>query len=114
MKSSILHYATPPVVGGVESTIYHHSRLLSQAGYDVDVITGNGEQFNQKVSIHLTPEIGSRHKVVSKINQELSRGKIPDDFGNAGCEKIVNALGCIVTNVSRVVVKRKENKDSHR
>lgn len=80
MKISILHYATPPVVGGVESTIYHHSQLLSQAGYDVDVITGNGTSFNQNVSVCLIPEIGSRHALVSKINEQLSQGKITNDF----------------------------------
>jgi glycosyltransferase involved in cell wall biosynthesis len=82
MKISILHYATPPIVGGVESTIYHHSRLLSQAGYQVDVISGKGEQFNQEIAVHLIPEIGSRHKSISEINQRLSRGEIPDEFIN--------------------------------
>jgi glycosyltransferase involved in cell wall biosynthesis len=82
MKISILHYATPPIVGGVESTIYHHSRLLSQAGYQVDVISGKGEQFNQEIALHLIPEIGSRYKSISEINQRLSRGEIPDEFIN--------------------------------
>ena len=82
MKISILHYATPPIVGGVESTIYHHSRLLSQAGYQVDVISGKGEQFNQEIAVHLIPEIGSRNKSISEINQRLSRGEIPDEFIN--------------------------------
>ncbi len=80
MKISILHYATPPTVGGVESTIYHHSLLLTQTGYQVEVITGNGETFNQKVAVHLVPEIGSRHPEVSIINRILSKGEIPDEF----------------------------------
>jgi glycosyltransferase involved in cell wall biosynthesis len=69
-------------VGGVESTMYHQSRLLSQAGYQVDVISGKGEQFNQEIAVHLIPEIGSRHKSISEINQRLSRGEIPDEFIN--------------------------------
>jgi len=29
-RVGILHYAAPPIVGGVESTIYHHARLLAR------------------------------------------------------------------------------------
>jgi glycosyltransferase involved in cell wall biosynthesis len=82
MKISILHYATPPIVGGVESTIYHHSRLLTQAGYQVNILSGKGEQFNQEIAVHLIPEIGSRNKSISEINQRLSRGEIPEEFIN--------------------------------
>lgn len=43
-RVAILHYAAPPIVGSVESTIYHHARVLAQAGYDVGVIAGRGDQ----------------------------------------------------------------------
>jgi len=29
-RVAILHYAAPPIVGSVESTIYHHARVLAQ------------------------------------------------------------------------------------
>ena len=40
---AILHFAAPPIIGGVESTIYHHARLLAEAGYEITVITGRGD-----------------------------------------------------------------------
>jgi hypothetical protein len=33
MRVAILHYAGPPIVGGVEITIQHHARLLAEAGH---------------------------------------------------------------------------------
>ena len=32
MKITLLHYSAPPLVGGVESVIGHHARLMVQAG----------------------------------------------------------------------------------
>ena len=102
MKISILHYATPPVVGGVESTIYHHSRLLSQAGYQVDIISGKGEQFNKEIPVHLIPEIGSRDESISEINQRLSRGEIPEKFINLR-DMLYKELSKII-NTTRVLI----------
>lgn len=79
-KISIVHYAAPPIVGGVESTIYHHSRLLVQAGYSVDVIAGRGEQFEPNVGYREIPEIDSRHPEVLSISQELSQGIVSQNF----------------------------------
>ena len=47
MKVVIAHYASPPVVGGVEQTIYHHARCLAEAGHAVRIITGAGEPFDR-------------------------------------------------------------------
>ena len=29
MKIALLHYSSPPVVGGVESVLAHHARLMT-------------------------------------------------------------------------------------
>ena len=79
-KISIVHYAAPPIVGGVESTIYHHSRLLVQAGYSVDVIAGRGEQFEPDVGYREIPEIDSRHPEVLSVGEELSQGIVSKNF----------------------------------
>jgi hypothetical protein len=34
MRIALLHYTAPPVVGGVESVIGHHSRLMINTGYE--------------------------------------------------------------------------------
>lgn len=82
MKISILHYAAPPIVGGVESTILHHSRLLRGSGYEVEVIAGRGAEFDQRVPFHLLPEIDSRHPEILKIGNALANGLLPDKFSS--------------------------------
>lgn len=80
MRISILHYAAPPIVGGVESTIYHHARLLVQAGYQVSIIAGRGESINTQIPFILVPEIDSRHPQVIEVGQALADGKVNEEF----------------------------------
>jgi glycosyltransferase involved in cell wall biosynthesis len=77
---AILHYSGPPVVGGVENTIYHHSRLLAGAGYAVQVIAGRGEPFLPDVTFQLLPELDSRHVEVLAVKEELDRGQVSSRF----------------------------------
>jgi glycosyltransferase involved in cell wall biosynthesis len=80
MHISILHYAAPPIVGGVESTIYHHARLLNSAGYSVSIIAGRGELFDKNIPFYQIPEIDSRHPAVLSVGNELSQGDVSEDF----------------------------------
>jgi len=80
MQIAILHYAAPPVVGGVESTIHHHARLLNEAGYQVSIIAGRGESFNSQIPFILVPEIDSRHPHVIAVGNDLSKGKVDKEF----------------------------------
>jgi glycosyltransferase involved in cell wall biosynthesis len=76
----MLHFAAPPIVGGVESTIYHHARLLVKRGYKVSVIAGRGEAFHANVPLHLIPEINSRHPRVLEVGRELADGQVSPAF----------------------------------
>jgi glycosyltransferase involved in cell wall biosynthesis len=76
----ILHYAAPPIVGGVESTIYHHARLLAGAGYGVTVIAGRGAPFDERVTVEVIPELDSRHPQVLAVKAQLDAGRVTDDF----------------------------------
>jgi predicted glycosyltransferase len=44
MKVAILHYSVAPVVGGVEAVIQAHAALFVEAGFQVTLIAGVGEQ----------------------------------------------------------------------
>lgn len=79
---AILHYAAPPIIGGVETTIYHHARLLAEAGYQVKVLAGRGEAFHPEVKFHLIPEIDSRHPKILAIGQSLAEGRVPAEFAS--------------------------------
>ena len=50
MHISLLHYAAPPVVGGVESVLARQADVLAAAGHEVVVITGRGQAWNPEVS----------------------------------------------------------------
>lgn len=79
-RVAILHYAGPPIVGGVEITIYHHARLLIEAGYHVDVVAGRGERFHPEVVFRHVPEIDSRYKQVLEVGDALAKGEVPSMF----------------------------------
>ena len=79
-RIGILHYASPPIIGGVESTIYHHALQLSKAGFVVEVISGRGEQFHPQINFHLIPEVGSRLPELRRINSALATGELIPEF----------------------------------
>ena len=102
-KIAILHYAGPPIVGGVESTIYHHARLLSNYGYDVNIIAGRGEVFHPSISFHLIPEIDSRHPQVLEIGKQLSEGEVSPQFESLR-DLLVRRLSSVLNRVDVTIV----------
>ncbi len=90
-KIVLLHYSAPPVVGGVESTIYHHACLLVQVGYQVCVIAGRGEPFHPQVVFWWFPEVDSVHPEVLAVKQELDRGQVSPQFHRL-CGRIRDSL----------------------
>lgn len=80
MNIALLHYAVPPVVGGVESVLGHHARLMTQAGHHVHMIAGRGEQMDERIPFIRVPLADSLHPVILRMNAELNRGKIPAGF----------------------------------
>lgn len=79
-KVTILHYSAPPIVGGVENTIYHHARLLAQAGYEVRVVAGRGAAVHPRVAFCVLPEADSQHPDVLAIKNELDHGQATIHF----------------------------------
>ncbi len=100
---AILHYAAPPIIGGVESTIYHHARLLRKAGYPVMVIAGRGEPFHPEVVFHRIPQIDSRHEDVLAIHQNLARGHVPPAFFELR-DQLTEILDAILSKVKVCIV----------
>ena len=80
MKIALLHYSVPPVVGGVESVLAQHARLMADAGHAVQVIAGRGEQFDPRVTFTPMPLADSRHAEVLAVKSELDAGRVPPAF----------------------------------
>jgi glycosyltransferase involved in cell wall biosynthesis len=94
MRIILLHYAAPPVVGGVETVIGHQARLLSRSGHQTRVIAGRGSQAESVVEFIPTPLVDSQHPQVLAAKRDLDGGKIPPDF-----EDLVDDLEATLTGL---------------
>lgn len=63
----LLHYSAVPVVGGVETIVAAHARILGEAGHDVTVVAGRGDA-------ELVPEVDSLHPEVESLTRRLAAG----------------------------------------
>lgn len=77
----LLHYTAPPVVGGVESVVAYHSRLIAADGHPVRLIAGRGGEQYTQIQFHYLPLADSRHPWVLAAKAQLDQGQIPSDFG---------------------------------
>lgn len=75
MRIALLHYSSPPVVGGVESVLAHHARLMANAGHSVTILTGRGEEFDERIKVRALPRLDSRHPEVMEVKEFLDAGK---------------------------------------
>lgn len=96
MKISLLHYSAPPVVGGVESVIWHHARKMSSAGHNVQIIAGRGAQVDEQVPFVSLPLVGSRDPQVNSLKADLNAGRIPEAFA----EQVDQILDALLATVS--------------
>ncbi len=80
MKIAILHYSVPPVVGGVESVIAHHARLMSANGHSVRLIAARGEPLSKQIPLTVLPLADSRQERVAEMKSQLDRGEVTQDF----------------------------------
>ena len=80
MKIALLHYSSPPIVGGVESVLAHHARLMSNAGQQVAIFTGRGETFDESIPVHVLPRLDFRNREVSVVKKQLDKGERTTDF----------------------------------
>jgi len=79
-RIAILHYAAPPTIGGVESTLVMQARLFAEHGYPVKIIAGRGEPFDPRVPVQVLPLLDSRHAFVERVNQQLANGIATTEF----------------------------------
>ncbi|HSK88430.1 MAG TPA: glycosyltransferase family 4 protein [Anaerolineales bacterium] len=79
-RIALLHYSAPPIVGGVESVLGVHARLMADAGHQVRIVAGRGEQTDPRVPFIHLPTADSRHPGVLAIKAELDAGRVPSGF----------------------------------
>lgn len=86
MKIGLLHYSSPPVIGGVEKILARHAELMLQQGHSVRVITGEGARWHPGIEVTTNPLIGSRDPRIREIKTALDCGIIPEDFSALAAE----------------------------
>lgn len=79
---AILHFSAPPIVGGVESVIDHHARMLAAAGHLVRIIAGRGQATDRRIAFQLIPLLDSRHSRVLAAKEALDAGQQPAGWHN--------------------------------
>ena len=92
---ALLHYAAPPVVGGVETVIGHQAQQLNRAGHNVRILAGRGETWDDHIPVSILPLLDSRHPDILKAKASLDAGQVPDDFDdlvNRIQEDLIQAL----------------------
>jgi glycosyltransferase involved in cell wall biosynthesis len=77
---ALLHYSASPIVGGVESVLTHHARLMANAGHQVQIVAGRGEQTDPRIPFIHLPMADSRHPDVLALKAELDAGLLPANF----------------------------------
>ena len=80
MKIALLHYSAPPIVGGVESVLAQHARMMSRAGHKVTILVGRGETFDEAIPVRVLPHLDSRDERVMAIKRDLDIGKYTPAF----------------------------------
>ena len=112
MNIAILHYSVPPIVGGVESVIGHHARLLSADGHAVRLIAARGESLGEKIPLTTIPLADSRHERVAAAKQELDRGEVTAKFKSLWrdlAEQLKNALSDVDILIAHNVCSLNKN-----
>lgn len=87
MKTAILHYSAPPVIGGVEAVIQAHAARFAAAGLPLTVIAGRGQAaaLPRGVDFISVPEMDTLHPEIAAATAILNTGQVPKDFaGLAG------------------------------
>nr|MQY69298.1 glycosyl transferase family 1 [Bacillota bacterium] len=79
-RIAIVHYSSPPVIGGVEFILEAHAREMLKHGYKVKVVTGKGERFHKRIPVAIIPEADSLSKINKRINVELEKNIVSTRF----------------------------------
>lgn len=102
MHIALIHYSAPPVVGGVESVLAHHARLMARAGHAVRILAARGEPISDRIQFVPLPLIDSRHPRVLAAKAQLDRGTVSADFEPLTVE-ITYALQNALTGVDVLI-----------
>lgn len=74
MRSGILHYSCPPVVGGVEEVVRQHASILHRLGQSVSILAGMGKVYTDSFPMRIEPLLGSNNPSILKAQKQSRNG----------------------------------------
>jgi glycosyltransferase involved in cell wall biosynthesis len=98
----MVHYAAPPVIGGVERVLARQAQLMADAGHAIRVVAGRGEALDPRVAFREIPLIDPRHPTITRLQQALDTGEVPADFASVTRE-LADELGAALAGVDVVI-----------
>ena len=104
-RVGLLHYTSPPIIGGVETILYEQAVRLSRRGYPVTILSGRGGPLPdpKAAKLAIIPELDSRETAVSAVRDALDRGEIPSEFATLHAE-IVQRLSTEMDELDVLIV----------
>jgi glycosyltransferase involved in cell wall biosynthesis len=104
-RVGLLHYTSPPIVGGVEAILYEQAVRLAARGYPVTILTGRGGPLPDQHAAKLViiPELDSRETAVSAVREALDRGEVPSEFATLRAD-IVQHLSTELAELDVLIV----------
>ncbi len=105
MKTAILHYSAPPVVGGVESVIQAQVNQFVASQLPIALITGRGDATALPASADfiLIKEIDTLFPEIAEATTKLNRGIVPDSFAPL-VHTLTSKLRPIVSQYDHLIV----------
>lgn len=102
MQIALVHYSAPPIVGGVESVLAQHARLMADANHFVCVLAGRGAGWDDRLHLILNPLLDSRHPEVLAAKAALDSGVMPASFIQLR-NRLIEELAPVLQTVEVVV-----------
>ncbi len=104
-KIGVLHYSSPPTVGGVEMVILEHTEQLVGHGYPVTVISGRGSAsaLPAGASYVKLARLDSQDPLIESISAILETGVVPDNFTHI-TNQLYQELIPVVNKIDTLIV----------
>ncbi len=77
---ALLHYASAPIIGGVEGILASHARLFTKHGVAVRTFAGRGGAGTPEQPGAIVPELDSVHPEILEVQALMAHGEVPLSF----------------------------------
>ena len=103
-RVGLLHYTSPPVIGGVETILEQQAIRLAARGYPISVISGRGAPIpdHPGITVIIIPELDSRHPDVTAVREALLKGNLPPAFDRLQ-QRIAEQLRAVGANLDVLI-----------